>query len=454
MPIHSLQLANVGPFRPRADGGGPDHIKLECDPTVNLFIGPNNVGKSTILQALASVVGRRGRIANSLPRSFTNAVSDRRSTYERPDAEIELVWSTGALGDHRQFWNVLGYHLDGDISAGMALLYIGGPDGLREVEDFNWDALEGDFGYVGYHNPTSPQASSVYHTGSYMDVLQHLPKMAEDDAENANVHAVVDMKLTGEPFEKDVATEIDRVISEITEGFRVEMGVGIFSDGPEADAQDWRVGQGKFATVDGELTYPELSHGTRSVFAWVAQFMLGMAERHEADKYADWKKRSGIFIIDEIDAHLHPSWQRRVIPTLVRHFPNVQIFASTHSPMMVAGLRAGQVHLLKRNETGRVEWSRNPQDIIGWTADEIYRTFMGIEDPTDEVTVERANRLRTLRNKETRTEAEEDEMYNLRRQVNEDLLAKGPIHPQPERYSELMQRFLVSLDSDLSQDGG
>jgi hypothetical protein len=79
---------------------------------------------------------------------------------------------------------------------------------------------------------------------------------------------------------------------------------------------------------------------------------------------------------------------------------------------------------------------------------------MGIEDPTDEVTVERANRLRTLRNKETRTEAEEDEMYNLRRQVNEDLLAKGPIHPQPERYSELMQRFLVSLDSDLSQDGG
>ena len=58
-----------------------------------------------------------------------------------------------------------------------------------------------------------------------------------------------------------------------------------------------------------------------------------------------------------------------------------------------------------------------------------------------------------LRNKETRTKAEEDEMNNLRRQVNEDLLAKGPVDAQSERYSELMHRFLISLESDLSQDG-
>ena len=164
-------------------------------------------------------------------------------------------------------------------------------------------------------------------------------------------------------------------------------------------------------------------------------------------------KNGGVFIIDEIDAHLHPSWQRRIIPTLQRHFPNVQIFASTHSPMMVAGLKKGQVHLLKRDETGQVVWSRNEQDIVGWTADEIYRTFMGIDDPTDELTVQRANRLRELRDKESRTEMEEDEMKALRRQVNQDLLAKGPVNPQNERYAELMHRFLVSLESELSQDG-
>ena len=60
-------------------------------------------------------------------------------------------------------------------------------------------------------------------------------------------------------------------------------------------------------------------------------------------------------IVDEIDAHLHPSWQRRILPTLTRNFPNLQIFCSTHSPMMLAGLKAGQVQLLRRDENGRCE---------------------------------------------------------------------------------------------------
>ena len=121
--------------------------------------------------------------------------------------------------------------------------------------------------------------------------------------------------------------------------------------------------------------------------------------------------------------------------------------------MMVAGLRAGQVHLLKRDETERVAWSRNDQDIIGWTADEIYRAFMGIDDPTDTLTVRRAARLRELRDQGSRTEAEEAEMNALRRQVNEDLLAKGRINAQQERYAGLMEQFLRSRMDDLSQDG-
>ena len=78
---------------------------------------------------------------------------------------------------------------------------------------------------------------------------------------------------------------------------------------------------------------------------------------------------------------------------------------------------------------------------------------MGIDDPTDELTVQRANRLRELRDKESRTEAEDAEMNNLRLQVNQDLLAKGPVTAQSEQYSEMMQRFLRSLGSELSQDG-
>ena len=61
---------------------------------------------------------------------------------------------------------------------------------------------------------------------------------------------------------------------------------------------------------------------------------------------------SGNLIIDEIDAHLHPSWQRRIIPALTRNFPNLQIFCSTHPPLMLAGLEEGQVQLISRDTKG------------------------------------------------------------------------------------------------------
>ena len=453
MPIHSLELTNVGPFRRRPEGSGPDGINLEFDPNVNLLIGPNNVGKSTVLQALASVTARYVVVRSTLPRAFKNAVGDIREEYNLGGAEAKLVW-TNTFGDYREFWNTLQEFVDSFDFYEMGKLTIGGPDGLINSEGFGWEEgaewndLAREFGYVGYHNPASPRTGPAYVTEG-----PNLPQKAEGDEDDPSVYEAVNWKRLGSQFQRDVSAEIDKVILEITEGFRVEMGTGVFADDPESEYREWREGQNKFGTMDGELTYPELSHGTRSVFAWISQFMLGMAEHYEADQYANWKRQHGIFIIDEIDAHLHPSWQRRIIPTLTRHFPKVQIFASTHSPMMVAGLKKGQVHLLKRDETGQVVWSRNEQDIIGWTADEIYRTFMGIDDPTDELTVQRVNRLRELRDMESRTEAEDDEMNGLRRQVNQDLLAKGPVNAQSEQYSELMHRFLTSLQSELSQDG-
>ena len=442
MAIKSLELENVGPFRRRPDGSGFDGIKLEFDANVNLLIGPNNVGKSTVLQALASVTASHVAVRSTLPRAFKNAVGDVREDYAREGAEAKLVW-TNPLGDYRELWNTLQEFVDSSDFHEMAQLTIGGPDGLRDSESFAWDELVRDFGYVDYYNPASPRTPPAYVTAG-----PNLPKRAEGDEDDLNVYEAINLKRSGTESGRSVSSVIDEVILEITKGFRVVIGTGVFADDPESE---WREGQNKFATVDGEVTFPELSHGTRSVFAWVSQFMLGMAQHYR--DCTNWKRRPGIFIIDEIDAHLHPSWQRRIIPTLTRHFPNVQIFASTHSPMMVAGLKAGQVHLLKRDETGTVVWSRNEQDIIGWTADEIYRTFMGIDDPTDELTARHAEELRLLREKESLTAEEEERMQELRRLVNEDLLAGGHINAQRERYAGLMEQFLRSRMNDLSQDG-
>lgn len=479
MPIQSLKLTNVGPFRHRPDGSGADGIELSFDPDVNLFIGPNNVGKSTILQALAAVTSRHRGDTNGLPGAFASAVFDFRSEYNRAGAEVELVW-TNSIGDYRRFWNTLAEFFDGSDFYETASLTIGGPDGLQNVDDFAWEDLQRDFGSVFYHNTASheePHGANVRRGRPHPDNGPPLPGTSEAEAawsrlprpgmaegdDDYNVFMLNEAKLSDgfdyypslEPWQV-AAEKIDRVILEILEGFDVLTGIGMFHNDITSDHMNWREGQYKLATMDGELTFPELSQGTRSVFAWIVQFVSYMATYYVDEHYYpidNWEKQPGIFIIDEIDAHLHPSWQRRIIPTLQRHFPNVQIFASTHSPMMVAGLKKGQVHLLKRDETGQVVWSRNEQDIIGWTADEIYRTFMGIDDPTDERTARHAEELRELRNKDHPTPDDEARMQELRRLVNEDLLAGGWLKAQDERFDEMMRRFMASRMSDLSQDG-
>ena len=211
------------------------------------------------------------------------------------------------------------------------------------------------------------------------------------------------------------------------------------------------------STTDDFLADPlyvgDLSSGTQGTLLWIWALTLKMVNHY---RWQDgWENKPAILLIDEIENHLHPTWQRRVIPALLEHFPGLQIFATTHSPFVVAGLKAGQVHLLNRDAEGRVTASTNSEDIIGWTADEILRTWMGVDEPTDLTTINRANRLRELREEPSLTADEESELNTLRQQVNESLLSRdGPIGPQRERYADLMQRFLQTRQSDLNQDGG
>ncbi|ETW94960.1 MAG: hypothetical protein ETSY2_48875 [Candidatus Entotheonella gemina] len=58
------------------------------------------------------------------------------------------------------------------------------------------------------------------------------------------------------------------------------------------------------------------------------------------------RKTPGIVLIDELDLHLHPKWQRSVVNALKRTFPRVQFVATTHSPFIIQSLQPGElIHL-------------------------------------------------------------------------------------------------------------
>jgi len=94
---------------------------------------------------------------------------------------------------------------------------------------------------------------------------------------------------------------------------------------------------------DGRLLpFRMLSDGVRNMLAMVVDIAYRMAVLNP-QLGADVLTAPGLVLIDEIDLHLHPSWQRRVVEDLRRTFPNVQFVATTHSPFIIQSMRAGEL---------------------------------------------------------------------------------------------------------------
>ncbi len=84
----------------------------------------------------------------------------------------------------------------------------------------------------------------------------------------------------------------------------------------------------------------------------------------------------GIVMIDEIDLHLHPKWQRLVVPKLLEVFPNCQFIVSTHSPHVITHVQPDSVYLLEQTPQGiRAE---QPRESFGKNVDRVLEDLMGL----------------------------------------------------------------------------
>jgi predicted ATP-binding protein involved in virulence len=93
----------------------------------------------------------------------------------------------------------------------------------------------------------------------------------------------------------------------------------------------------------GELhTFNELSDGYRNVVAIAADLAIKAAMLNPQLGDRALELTPGVVLIDELDLHLHPKWQRRVIGDLRRTFPMLQFICTTHSPFLIQSLRSGE----------------------------------------------------------------------------------------------------------------
>ncbi|MCK9375230.1 MAG: AAA family ATPase [Syntrophobacterales bacterium] len=130
-----------------------------------------------------------------------------------------------------------------------------------------------------------------------------------------------------------------------------------------------------------ELRIDQLSDGEKCLLALVGDMARRLAIANPSSE--DPLKATGVILIDEIDLHLHPAWQRIVIPRLTKTFPNCQFIVSTHSPQVISHTESENVFLLKEVEDN-IEW-RKPEVSYGQESCRILEDLMGVPARPEEI---------------------------------------------------------------------
>lgn len=120
-------------------------------------------------------------------------------------------------------------------------------------------------------------------------------------------------------------------------------------------------------------TFGELSDGYRNIVALAADIAIKAAMLNPQLAEKALELTPGVVLIDELDLHLHPKWQRRVIEDLRRTFPKIQFICTTHSPFLIQSLRSGEELIVLDGQP--------TADLANMSVEEIAQGIMGIPNP-------------------------------------------------------------------------
>jgi ABC-type multidrug transport system ATPase subunit len=122
-------------------------------------------------------------------------------------------------------------------------------------------------------------------------------------------------------------------------------------------------------TIYGWVSLRELSLGYQTLIAWMVDLAHRLFERYpDCDNPLE---QPAIVLVDEIDLHLHPKWQRTVISHLTRIFKQTQFIVTAHSPLIVQSAPEDANIVLLKREGDQVIIHNNEQMIKGWRIDQV-----------------------------------------------------------------------------------
>lgn len=124
----------------------------------------------------------------------------------------------------------------------------------------------------------------------------------------------------------------------------------------------------------GRLAVSQMSDGVRGVVSLVADLAFRCMRLNSPLGEEAIQKTKGIVLIDEVDQHLHPGWQQRILQAIRRAFPKIQFIVTTHSPEVLTTVDSRQIRILKDGKCYGA-----PAGTLGAKSSRLLQTVLGLK---------------------------------------------------------------------------
>lgn len=406
MYIDKVRLTNIRGFRDLEfsfDRGNGTYAGW------TVLTGDNGSGKSTVLKCIALLtVSARTRFL--LESKFNSYIKKSQVT-----GKVDLYPTKTVLG-HAQKIQLIAY-TNNDISVSR--------DPPYKNEDINSNAVPfacgyGPFRRISGHSEDASRLMKLPQTSCFATMFSESASLAEADSWLRNLNY---KRLEQKP---EAAATLAVVLELLNDDFLPNQ---ITVDRVDSDGL-W------LKDRDGNaLSWADMSDGYRAALALLADILRHMVNACGTDDLTGrddeerlFLKPAGVVLIDEIDAHLHPEWQREIGFWLKRHFPNIQFIVTSHSPLICQAADPNGLFVLPEpgsDEPARALTAEEYQKVISSRPDTILRSpAFGLRNTRSDPVVAKRARYSLLQSRQRQlgqlTAEEQQELAELAPYINPD----------------------------------
>ena len=336
---------------------GYESFKVAFDPQLNVIVGNNGVGKTAILEALSVAIGSYFLgIRNASTRSIRNNEIHISSNEYSEELLLPVVISAkGKVHNIEAEWTRELNGLKNKTTSGKA-------GTIKKIAQ-NIDKL------VRSGETIELPLIAYYSTGRLFDEIRNKKTDSTGKTVASRFRAYnrcLDSKSTFKTFQnwyknKELSSiqkgNIDSILQAVKNAItsNIPECSGIYYEFDED-----RINGMKIEFSNGEvLPFDVLSDGTRNYIAIIADLAYKCIVLNPHLQSHAISQTNGVVLIDELDLHLHPEWQKKILHSLINTFPSLQFIVTTHSPFLIQETGHNQLIKLEEGENLKIASGNN-----------------------------------------------------------------------------------------------